>query len=107
MKELYELILHSQLGPRPGLLSLVRHGPDVSGTLSLAGYENSVSGQWDGVRTFTLLHPLRTAVGTHQCRSVLTLAGETITGTAELEECTMHWSGRRLPANEPKEGDCE
>ena len=107
MKELYELILHSQLGPRPGLLSLLRHGPDVSGTLSLAGYYHSINSQWVGVHKFTLQLPLRTAGSTHQCRSVLTLAGETITGTAELKECTMHWSGRRLPANEPKEGDCE
>lgn len=107
MKELYELILHSQLGPRPGLLSLLRRGPDVSGTLSLAGYENNVSGQWDGARTLTLLHSLRTAVGTHRCRSVLTLAGETLTGIAELETCTLRWSGRRLPTNETEEGDCE
>lgn len=98
MKELYEIILHSQLGPRKGTLCLEGTGGQLCGVLSLLGYENPVRGTRGEAGTVTLSHSLRTAVGEHPCRSVLKLSGSTLSGTAELAGCRMDWSGRRLPA---------
>lgn len=108
MKEFYQVVLHSQLGPREGRLCLSRTGSSVFGTLALAGYENPVQGTWDdGAHTLTLAHCLRTAVGNHACRSVLTVSGSHLSGVAELAGCKMTWSGERLSGEDGREVHCE
>lgn len=108
MQQQYQLTLHSQMGPREGTLALQREGDgSVWGTLFLAGYENQVRGTWNGEGVLTLFHSLRTAVGDHACRSVLRLVGGTLQGTAELGECKLKWSGKRLEQEQAEEKRCE
>lgn len=98
MKQCYKVTLHSQLGPREGTLYLDGSDSQLWGGLCLVGHENRVTGTRDGPDAFTLLHPLRTALGEHQCRSVFTLSGGNLTGIAHLENgCQMRWSGTLLP----------
>lgn len=100
MKERYEIVLHSQLGPRKGQLCLEGSGGQVRGILSLLDHENPVQGTRANAETVTLSHPLRTAMGEYICRSVLKLSGDTLSGTAELAGCRMTWSGKRLSTAE-------
>lgn len=97
MQELYQITLHSQLGPRPGRLALFWSGGKARGTLSLVGHDNPVTGERGEDGRLVLIHPLRTALGEHPCRSILTLAGDSLTGVAELAGCRLRWSGQRLP----------
>lgn len=107
MKQQYQLTLHSQMGPREGTLALQQEGDgSVWGTLFLAGYENQVEGTWNKEGVLTLFHSLRTAVGDHACRSVLHLVDDTLQGTAELGECKLKWSGKRLE-EQAEENRCE
>lgn len=107
MKELYELILHSQLGPRRGRLSLLLEGASVTGVLSLAGNDNPVRGGWDASGALVLTHTLRTVMGEHPCRSVLTFSGDDVSGDARLAGCTLRWSGRRVSQEETEESRFE
>ena len=99
MKRYYAVTRHSQLGPREGTLCLDGSGARLWGALRLVGHDNPVTGTRDGPEAFTLLHPLRTALGEHQCRSVFTLSEGILTGTARLENgYQMRWSGTPLPS---------
>ena len=91
MQKEYQVTLHSQLGPRDGRLSITSSGGSIAGVLTLLGFENPVTGRENGGGGFTLFHPLRTSVGTE------------LSGTAYLKQCSMHWSGKRLPQDSMEE----
>ena len=48
MRQEYYITLHSQLGPRDGTLSIAADGSLLSGTLTLLGFENPVTGRMEG-----------------------------------------------------------
>lgn len=60
--EAYKLLLKSQLGPREGTLRLEADHGVLTGTLTLLGHENPVSGEWTSAHSFRLSHHLQTAV---------------------------------------------
>ena len=103
MQKEYQVTLHSQLGPRDGRLSITSSGGSIAGVLTLLGFENPVTGRENGGGGFTLFHPHRTTVGNYPCESVFTSVGTELSGTAYLKQCSMHWSGKRLPQDSMEE----
>ena len=84
MAERYQVTLHSQMGPRTGLLTLERRGSYFTGLLELMGYENTVQG----------VHPLR-------CETVLALRDGYLTGETTAKACRIRWEGVPLPSGVP------
>ena len=95
MRQEYYITLHSQLGPRDGTLSIAANGSLLSGTLTLLGFENPVTGRMEGDGTVILSHPLQTAIDSYPCRSVFSSWGATLQGIVYLGTCSMRWSGVR------------
>lgn len=107
METLYRVTLHSQMGPREGLLRLHWTGNRVEGLLQLVGHENSVWGERTEDGRILLRHKLKTALGEHACLSVLRLSEGRLDGIAELSGCKMKWSGAQLHAGDMEEHHCE
>lgn len=89
----YRVTLESPLGPRPGLLRLEALDGEVTGTLSLLGFDNAVSGRRLDARRLLLTHGLRTAVSSLSCESILELDGAALIGTACTGNLEMSWRG--------------
>ena len=97
MIEQYQVILHSQMGPRAGELTLRYEGTLVQGSLKLVGHLNPVQGVRAGDGTLHLFHPIQTAVSTFPCETVLELKGSHLDGVTTAEFCQMRWEGTRMP----------
>ena len=93
--EEYRLVLKSQLGPREGLLRVDVQQDAVTGSLTLLGYENPVSGVRIGEHTLRLFHHLRTAVNDLSCVSVFEVQGDRISGTLQIDGNFMQWCGEK------------
>lgn len=91
----YTIVLESQLGPREGTLQLEEQHGVLTGTITLLGYENPVSGQWTGEHSIRLSHHLHTQVSDLSCVSVLELQGDTITGYLQNGRNVMKWHGQQ------------
>ena len=71
----------------------------MEGTLTLLGFENSVTGQREG-RILTLTHPLRTVLSTLHCETRAELLGDALAGTVCFRRSQFRLRGKRS-----KEGD--
>ncbi|WP_295858106.1 hypothetical protein [uncultured Oscillibacter sp.] len=76
----YDFILESPMGTKNGTLRMRFQRGAVTGTLSLLGFDNEVAGALSGPGEIRLTHPLRSAVSTFQCESVLSLTGDGLSG---------------------------
>lgn len=94
--EEYRMILESQLGPREGLLQLNYQNGSITGTLTLLGHENPVSGEWTGAHSFRLSHHLHTLVSDLSCVSQLELEGDKLVGTLQNGRNRMQWHGEKV-----------
>ena len=103
MIEQYQVILHSQMGPRAGELTLRYEGTLVQGSLKLVGHLNPVQGVRAGDGTLHLFHPIQTAVSTFPCETVLGISGGQLTGETSAQPCRMRWEGVQIP---PGQGPC-
>ena len=98
MVQKYDVVLDSPLGQRFGTLLCEERGGRVQGTLSLLGFDNPVSGQCRGeILEFT--HKLRTAVGILNCRTLIQLHGDELSGSVTSARCCMELHGRRTERN--------
>lgn len=93
MAERYRVTLHSQMGPREGILTLDHTGDYVSGLLELMGYGNAVQGVLAGDGTIHIFHPIRTAVRTISCETVLELQEGQLKGVTRTKPCRIQWEG--------------
>lgn len=93
--EQYKIVLESQLGPREGILRLEDRNELLKGTITLLGYENSVSGEWTGEHSIRLSHYLHTQISDLSCISRLEIQGDTITGTLQNDRNMMKWHGEK------------
>lgn len=100
--EVYRLLLKSQLGPREGTLRLETDHGAITGTLTLLGHENPVSGEWTGEHSFRLSHHLQTAISDLVCLSQFTVTEDGLTGTVQTGRAVMQWDGGRI--SEEKDG---
>ena len=66
----YHVVLESPLGERSGILTLRGSGDAVTGTLSLLGVDNPVTGAWEGA-SLVLRHVLRTGLSALECSTRL------------------------------------
>lgn len=96
MTEEYQVTLHSQMGPRQGILTLQRQGVRLTGTLELVGYVNAVQGQVDQDGSLRISHAIQTALSTFECETLLQIQGDQLTGLSRSEPCQMRWEGRRI-----------
>ena len=99
MAESYDIVLDSQLGERHGTLTIDSEDGHVRGRISLVGFDNAVTGENRGGVLY-LRHELSTLMSTLKCRSVICLAGETLTGTVETGGAVMKLRGTRKDQGE-------
>ena len=107
MTERYQVTLHSQMGPRTGLLTLERRGGYFTGLLELMGYENTVQGVQAEDGNLHLFHMIRTAVHPLLCETVLALQGGRLTGETTAKACRIRWEGVPLPGGAPEQAGQE
>ena len=101
MTEHYDILLESPLGERSGTLRFTERNGAVEGTLTLLGFENSVTGQREG-RILTLTHPLRTVLSTLRCETRAELRGDSLSGTVSSRWSQFHLLGTKTEkGNEP------
>lgn len=96
--EEYRIVLESQLGPRKGTLR-VESGKDagtVTGTITLLGYDNPVTGEWISMHSLRVSHQLHTMVSDLPCVSVFEMEGNKITGSLQTNSSKMWWHGEKI-----------
>lgn len=91
----YHMVLHSQMGPKNGLLTLNEEHGTVTGTLYLLSHELPVSGSRTPDGRLHLIHQVVTAVSTYPCQSVLEDTGGTLSGELQVDPSAAPWSGGR------------
>ena len=101
MAEQYQVTLHSQMGPRAGVLTLHFEGNYVIGSLEVVGYVNTVQGIRSEDGTLHLFHTIRTAVSTFPCETVLECGSGRLYGMTTAEPCRIWWEGVPLPGGAP------
>ena len=89
MTKRYQVILHSQMGPRTGLLTLEQRESYLKGSLLLMGYENTVRGILAEDGAVHIFHPIRTAVGTLPCETVLMVENGKLCGMVSLGDLAL------------------
>ena len=94
MAECYDIVLYSQLGERRGTLTIDSCDSGVRGRIKLLGVDNAVTGERRG-EVLYLRHELSTLMSTLKCRSVIRIAGETITGTIDTGSAVMKLRGTK------------
>ena len=101
MAKRYQVVLHSQMGSRKGLLTLEQQGVYVSGSLELMGYHNTVQGVQAEDKTIHIFHTIQTVVSAMPCETVLTLREGDLTGITKAKACRIRWEGILLPCVPP------
>ena len=91
----YNVILHSQMGPKNGTLTLHEEHGAVTGTLSLLSHEVPVSGSRMPDGRLHLIHQVVTAVSTYPCQSILKDTNGTLSGELQMDSSGAPWSAGR------------
>ena len=102
MTEQYQVTIQGQLGPRKGVLTLNYQENNITGSLDLVGYVNTIQGVRAADGTLHLFHPIQTAVSTIPCETVLNLRAGSLQGTSTSKSARMQWDGT-LIRREPQE----
>lgn len=98
----YHVVLESPLGERSGILTLRGSGDAVTGTLSLLGVDNPVTGAWEGA-SLVLRHVLRTGLSALECSTRLDEENGGLRGIVRSGGVQMPLRGTRLEKEERKE----
>lgn len=98
----YHVVLESPLGERSGILTLRGSGDAVTGTLSLLGVDNPVTGAWEGA-SLVLRHVLRTGLSALECSTRLDEENGGLRGIVRSGGVQMPLRGTRLEEEERKE----
>lgn len=88
----YQVIVESPLGERGGTLILHERGGAVTGTLSLLGVSNPVTGSREG-ETLTLRHTLQTTLNAFECETQLHSDGAALRGVVHIGVIHMPLKG--------------
>ena len=94
MTQKYDVVLDAELGRRFGTLVLNETGGDISGSFSLLGFDNPVSGRCND-QELELKHKLRTALSTLDCETHLELRGDELFGVVVSQYNRMELHGRK------------
>ena len=98
----YHVIVKSPLGERGGTLILYERGGAVTGTLSLLGVNNPVTGSREG-ETLTLRHTLQTALNAFACETRLRDEGAVLRGVIHIGVVHMPLQGQKIEEATEKE----
>lgn len=98
----YQVILESPLGERRGVLDLHGNGETVSGTLSLLGVDNPISGSREG-ETLLLRHTLHTSLNALECTTRLQEKHGALQGTVCIGVINMPLRGEKIEEGTGKE----
>lgn len=96
MTESFSIVLDSQLGPRTGILSLEYDQKEVTGSLSILGVENPVTGEWLEGGRLRLSHSIHTRMNAFSCQSLLEFHQDQMTGTIWMDETKMRCYGKKI-----------
>ena len=80
-------------------MTIESHDGHVRGRINLVGFDNAVTGESRGGVLY-LRHELSTLMSTLKCRSVIRLAGETLTGIVDAGGAVMKLRGTRKDQGE-------
>ena len=69
MKQQYQILLESPMGPKKGILSLKIENPIITGVFSLLGHDNVLSGILTDTGEYYLSHTLHSAFCSIPCHS--------------------------------------
>ena len=105
MTERYRVTIQSQMGPREGVLALSYQGSYITGSLDLVGYVNMVQGVQAEDGTIRLFHPIKTAVSTIPCETVLTPQAGNLRGISTCKAARMQWEGALLRQKAQEESE--
>lgn len=96
----YRIVLESHLGPRFGTLSLdADENGQLTGTLTLLGCENTISGIRLSDSEFHIIHKLHTLTRDIDCASDIFINGGRLTGRILLDNEVMEFYGEKLLIN--------
>ncbi len=95
----YQVIVESPLGERSGTLILHERGGAVTGTLSLLGVSNPVTGSREG-ETLTLRHTLQTTLNAFECETQLHSDGAALRGVVHIGVIRMPLKGMQIEETE-------
>lgn len=91
----YHVVLHSQMGPKEGTLTLNETHGSVTGTLCILAHELSVHGSRAPDGRLHLRHQVVTAVSTYPCQSILKDTEGTLSGELRMDPSGAPWNGGR------------
>lgn len=91
----YHVVLHSQMGPKNGTLTLSEDQGAVTGTLCILSHELPVSGGRQADGRLHLSHQVITAVSAYPCQTILQEKGDTLSGELRMDPSGAPWSGGR------------
>ena len=98
----YQVVVESPLGERRGVLDLHGNSESISGTLSLLGVDNPVSGSREG-ETLLLRHTLHTSLNALECTTQLREEFNTLQGIVRVGVVNMPLRGQRIEEGTGKE----
>lgn len=102
MQMKYRIFLNSQLGVREGELVLNIEQGEITGTLLLLGFKNSVNGKCIG-QTYYLQHKLHTLTRELCCSTVFEINEDKLFGIVETENIKMKLHGCAISENKQSE----
>ena len=94
MTQKYDVVLDAQLGQRFGTLVLNETDGNISGSFSLLGFDNPVSGKCVD-RELVLTHKLRTIISTLDCETHAELRGDELFGVVISQYSSMDLHGKK------------
>ncbi len=94
MTQKYDVVLDAQLGQRFGTLVLNETNGNISGSFSLLGFDNPVSGRRIG-QGLELRHKLRTALSTLDCETHVELRDDELFGVVISRSSRMDLYGKK------------
>ncbi len=94
MTQKYYVVLDAQLGQRFGTLVLNETNGNISGSFSLLGFDNPVSGRYTN-QGLELKHKLRTALSTLDCETHVELCDDELFGVVKSQYSRMNLHGKK------------
>jgi len=96
--ELFNIELHSPMGPKKGILKLIKDGETLSGIIKILGFENSFNGGTVEGHHCTFSVRLKTLVGDVLCTVTADIHDTVLTAVADTSKGVMDLTGVKIEA---------
>ncbi|MEA4847399.1 MAG: hypothetical protein VB106_09235 [Clostridiaceae bacterium] len=91
--KLFDIVLHSPMGPKKGTLKLFEEGEALSGIITILGCENSFSGSTVKGQHYTFFVKLKTPAGDVPCSVTAEIRDKTLIAVADTSKGIMYLTG--------------